>query len=75
MEDPSSLLVDSDPHFQIPYSPLISEEPPISEEPVMSVRLHCRALGEGEYALTQLTVSRWRSNRLGGGRGPPLWQV
>ena len=29
MEDPSSLLVDSDSHWQIPYSPLISEEPVI----------------------------------------------
>ena len=28
MEDPPSLLVDSDPPWQIPYSPLISEEPP-----------------------------------------------
>ena len=27
MEDPSSLLVDSDSPWQIPYSPLISEEP------------------------------------------------
>ena len=29
MEDPSSLLVDYEPHSQIPYSPLISEEPVI----------------------------------------------
>ena len=28
MEDPSSLLVDSNSPWQIPYSPLISEEPP-----------------------------------------------
>ena len=27
MEDPSSLLVDSDPPWQIPYSPPIREEP------------------------------------------------
>ncbi len=27
MEDPSSLLVDSNSPWQIPYSPLISEEP------------------------------------------------